>query len=137
MRERELEWLYAAPDVLGTFFCLAFSERIGGKGFALGRLYSYNDVKFGKLIHLQTSSPSVAGYGRMLAETVRHMNDCQADVVQCRASGTFLRRALRRKGFIWSGSHPVYCWVKNGNPPQGDCHLTFLRGDDAIRPYPE
>ena len=137
MRERELQWLLRAPEDLGTFFCLEFPEKTGGTAFVLGRLYSYHDLNYGKLIHFQTSSPSVKAYRRILAETVQYLDDLNTDVVQCRASAAFLRQALKTSGFIRSGSNLVYCWGKNGNRLQGTHHLTFLRGDDAIRPYPE
>lgn len=137
MSSEELEWLYAAPQDLGTFFGLAFVEETGVSAFAVGRLYFHQQLKYAKLIHLQASSPSVEAYTRMLAETVHYASDHHADAMQCRASSPLLQKALARIGFVWSGSHPAFCWSKTGNPIQGDCHLTYLRGDDGIRPYPE
>jgi len=135
--KQELEWLYAAPQVLGRFFHLRVPETTGTAGFVLGRLYSYDDLKYAKLIHLQTSSASVQAYRRLLGEVISYVNDQGVDLVQCRASSPFLRQALKRSGFIYSGSTPAHWWSKDGNRLQGNFHLTFLRVDDAIRPYPQ
>jgi hypothetical protein len=136
--EQEIEWLYAAPQDLGTFFCLVFPESTGVvTAFALGRLYSYLDLHHAKLIHIHTCSPSVEVYARILGETIGYLQDHKADVVYCRASSPFLRPALRRLGFIGTGLTPAYWWAKDQAPVHGNLHLTFLRGDDAIRPYPE
>jgi Acetyltransferase (GNAT) family len=135
IRERELEWLYAAPKEMGSFCCLVFPEA-RTEGFSLGRLYSYENASYFKLIHIQTSNPSVEVYADMLAETVRFACDQGADVIQFRASCPFLQRALEGLGFVWSSLSPSYWWPKNGNVPDGKLHMTFLRGDDGIRPYP-
>jgi hypothetical protein len=136
IREHEVQWLYEAPKEMGTFFCLVFPENTGPSGFSIGRLYSYENSKYTKLIHIQTSTPSVEVYAGMLAETIRYACDQGADVAQFRASCPSLRRALKEFGFIWSVPTPSYWWAKNGSSPGGSLHLTFLRGDDGIRPYP-
>ena len=137
LEKQHLEWLYAAPKQLGTFFCLAFPEDSKVTAFTLGRLFRYQDLTYAKLIHLQTSSPSVEAYAGMLAGTLRYLSEQKADVALCRASCPFLRRALKRGGFIRSAVNPTFWCAKNRTLVQGNFHLTFLRGDDGIRPYPD
>jgi hypothetical protein len=135
--EQELDWLYAAPKHIGTFFCLVFPEKSGAAAFVVCRLYSYDDLNYAKLIHVYTPSPSVQAYTRMLSETISYVQHHKTDAVQCRASSPFLRPALKKAGFIGTGLTPAYWWAKNKSPVHGNFHLTFLRGDDGIRPYPE
>jgi hypothetical protein len=134
VREHEVQWLRAAPKELGTFFCLVFPEG-SGSDFSIGRLYSYAGLKYLKSIHIQTSTPSVEVYAGMLAETLRYAYEQAADAVEFRATCPLLRRALRQFGSIWAGSTPSYWWAKNAGLPGNSLHLTFLRGDDGIRPY--
>lgn len=136
VREHEVQWLHAAPKEMGTFFCLVFPENIGPGGFSIGRLYSYGNSKYIKLIHIQTSTPSVEVYAGMLAETIRYAYEHGADVAEFRASCPSLRRALRQFGSIWAGPTRSYWWANSGASPGTSLHLTFLRGDDGIRPYP-
>jgi len=136
IRQHEVQWLHAAPKEMGTFFCLVFPENTGPAGFSIGRLFFGSNLKYARLIHIQTSTPSVEVYARMLAETIRYACDQGADVAQLRASCPLLRRALKQFGFIWSVSTPSYWWAKNGRSRGDKFHLTFLRGDDGIVPYP-
>jgi hypothetical protein len=136
IREQETQWLHAAPREMGTFFCLVFQHGRSPTGFSLGRLYSYVSVRYCKLIHIQTSTPSVEMYTSMLAATLRYACDHGADAAEFRASCPLLRRALRRFGSIWAGQTRSYWWANGGSPPGSTRHLTFLRGDDGIRPYP-
>jgi len=135
LRADELEWLYSAPQGMGSFFCLVFPENIVGGGFVIGRFYCYGISKHMKLIHVQTSSPSVECYASILSAAIQYALECKADVAQFRASCPFLQRALEEVGFIWSTPTPGYWWANGASVPES-FHLTFLRGDDGIRPYP-
>jgi hypothetical protein len=134
IRENEVKWLHAAPKEMGTFFCLVFPENKGPAGFSIGRVFPYRNSHYMKLIHIQTSTPTVEVYGAMLAETIRYACQRGADVALFRASCPILRRALRAFGAVWSSPNRTYWWAKNGDSPGGNLHLTFLRGDDGIRP---
>lgn len=134
IREHEVQWLRAAPKEIGSFFCLVFPED-SGSGFSIGRLYSYASLKYVKLIHIQTATPSVEVYTAILAATIRYAYEQGADAAEFRVTCPFLRRALWQFGSIWAGSTRSYWWAKNGGLPGNSLHLTFLRGDDGIRSY--
>jgi len=137
IRSGETHWLYSAPKEMGEFFCLAFTEGSRVVGHSLGRLYSYRHLKYAKLVDIRTTAPSVDVYIHMLIETVRYVNGQDVDMVQCRASCPLLRQALKKTAFVPARRVPSHWWGNSGVPPTGTFHLTFLRGDDGIRPYPE
>jgi Acetyltransferase (GNAT) family len=137
LREHEMQWLYAAPKEMGMFFFLAFLEDTGPAGFSIGRLYSQDGLKHAKLIHIQTEDPSVEVYGGILEGTIQYCYAQGADVAQFRAFCPVLCQALKDCGFLRPIPAPVYWWAKNGMSPGSDLHLTFLRGDDGVLPYPE
>jgi hypothetical protein len=137
IRDHEMEWLSAAPKEMGTFFFLAFSEDSGPAGFSIGRLYSHDGLKYAKLIHIQTEDPSVEAYGGILEGTIQYCYDQGADVAQFRAFCPVLCQALKDCGFMRPVPASVYWWAKNGMSPGSNLHLTFLRGDDGVLPYPE
>jgi hypothetical protein len=49
----------------------------------------------------------------------------------------FLRRALKMLAFVPSARARSYWWGISRFSPKNRFHLTFLRGDDGIRPYPQ
>lgn len=137
IREPEMQWLDAAPPEMGTFFCLAFSEDTGPAGFSIGRLYSHDNLKHAKLIHIQTDAPSVEAYAGILEATIQYCYDQGADVAQFRAFCPILCQALKDCGFMRPVPASVHWWAKDGMLPGSNLHLTFLRGDDGVLPYPE
>lgn len=136
MRDREVRWLYAAPPEMGKFFCLIVTQSNQAIGSCIGRVYWHENLKYAKLVHIEATNPSTDIYGRVLAETIRYVNAWGADVVQCRASCPLLRHALTRLAFVPLRKIHSYWWSKNATLPAGMVHLTFMRGDDGIRPYP-
>jgi hypothetical protein len=137
IRDHEMEWLLAAPKEMGTFFFLAFSEDNGPAGFSIGHLYSHDGLKYAKLIHIQTEDPSVEVYGGILEGTIQYCYEQGADVAQLRAFCPILSQALKDCGFMRPVPASVHWWAKDGVSPGSNLHLTFLRGDDGVLPYPE
>ena len=136
IRKHEIGWLKSAPKEMGTFFCLVFPESSASPGFSVGRLFSHESLMYAKLIHIQTSTPSVEVYARMITETILYARNQGADVAQLRASCPLLQQALKDFAFIWSVPNSSYWWAKDGRSPGNRSHLTFLRGDEGILPYP-
>ena len=134
--EREIRWMQAAPKEMGTFFCLVFSANSEPAGLAIGRLFPYERLRYVRLIHVQIPFPSVAMYRRVVSESIRYAYDEGADVAQLRASCPLLQEALRNFWPNWSVPAATYWWEKNGAVPGTRSHLTFLRGDDGVLPYP-
>ena len=134
--ERGMQWMQAAPKEMGSFFCLVFPAASRAAGLAIGRLFPYGGLRYVRLIHVQVPLPSVSGYCKVIRGTLRYAYDRGADVVQVRASCPLLQGALRAFWPNWSVPVATYWWEKNGALPGAKCHLTFLRGDDGVLPYP-
>ena len=134
--DREMRWMQAAPKEMGSFFCLVFPTSSKAAALAVGRVFPYEGLRYLRLIHVQIPFPSAAMYRRVISESFRYAYDCGADVVQLRASCPLLQDALRKFWPNWSVPAATYWWEKNGTLPGAKSHLTFLRGDDGVLPYP-
>lgn len=134
--EREMRWMRTAPKEMGSFFCLVFPSSSEAAGFAIGRLFPYEGLRYVRLIHVQIPHPSVTMYRRVVSETLRYAYSQGADVAQLRASCPLLQSALRKFWPNWSVPAATYWWEKSGTLPGAKSHLTFLRGDDGVLPYP-
>ncbi len=135
--EHEISWLQDAPPEMGSFFVLKSPCGDGAESIVIGRLYTLNNLRYARLIHFHTGDASESAYSGALNAALVYVNDHGADLVQSRASSPLLRRALEAHGFIATGQTATYWFSSTIQAPVGSTHLTFLRGDDAIRPYPE
>jgi len=124
-----VRWLYQAPECMGRFFGLLFSENTKPMGFSLGRIHFDGRLNRALLIHVQASSPSVELYAAMLAQTIVHARDQGADIADCRASCPLMRAALSSLGFRESAIIPSYWWSKGVDLPTGTIHLMSLHAD--------
>jgi hypothetical protein len=132
----ELSWLYSAPPEMGGFRALLFSS--GGKpvGLSVSRLFSPGGYQAAYIMHVLATEASSARYAWMVSETAADLARRGATAIRCRTSCPRLKEALRKVAFFeYSSLHPRW-WSRDLEAPTGEVLLSWLRGDDALLPYP-
>lgn len=130
--EKDRAWLTSAPAGLRDLIALRFSIDSVPVGISLSRMEPYAGRRAGKILHLQTAACPPAVLEWILGETARHLVECGAEMLLCRASCPMIGHALRNLGFLCLQDATVYWWSHGSAPLNGPMHLTYLRADDAL-----
>ena len=138
MEPWEVEWFNAAPDVLGSFRWLTFFRNDDFLAYALIRIYEGAEYRRGQIIHFQSTSHELHDLTELLAIVSDYMAEKGVIRLLARFSWSTICRACELIGFQNLGPQPVFVWDKRSVSWEGSqANLTYLRGDDSIRPFSE
>lgn len=134
--EWEPGWLDNAPAGMGEFIWLVGYLDGQPCGLTVSRVYREGDVLVASFQHLQVYERSPVLYQWLIREACERLADRGVVRVVCRASCSTFGSALKDVGFVERSSSPAFWWDRDRSALDGQIHLTYWRGDDAIMPYP-
>lgn len=126
-----LDWLAAAPKVVGEFVVLTFFGDGKPVGVSVNRLQMHAYGCKAQIVHVQAARLELIDW--IVDATVQHLIDRGAGLVSCDTSCPDTGRALRAVGFIRWQTNAVHWWHGNSLPPSGSFNLTSLSADNALR----
>ena len=133
----EIGWFSNCPQVVGKFHWLSFQLNHESVGYSLVRIYEGSEYRRAQIVHFDTSSSAPNVIEQMLRLTTRFLANEGALRILGRASGGSMGEAFEQNGYLNSGPQPVFLWSqeKIDFSADNENYLTYLRGDDAIRPF--
>jgi hypothetical protein len=131
--QEEVDWLDKAPDAMGDFVWLVFSVDGSPVGLSLSRLYEDRPFRAAKLLHLQVTDPSAAGYTWIIEETVHYLAERGAQWIAARFGNPLIVQVLEKMGFKNRRvDAPAFWWNHGQEPPDGPYHLTSVCGNESV-----
>ena len=137
MGQKELDWLYSAPEEMGEFVSLVFSVEDEPVGLSVSRLYKLEHVDEAAILQIQSSTVSADMYKWMVSETAALLADRGARSIRCKTSCPNVAEALSSVGFRQRAANQTVWWSRDQEAPQGNILLSMFRADDGILPYPK
>lgn len=125
-----LDWLAAAPAVLGEFLVLNFFNDRRLVGVSVSRLQKFSYGCDAHIVHVHAERLALIDW--IVGETAHHLVERGAGAVACETSCPATGSALRALGFIARRSTAAHWWHAKQPTPSGMLNLTTLRADDAL-----
>ncbi|MCB1759072.1 MAG: hypothetical protein KDI68_04720 [Gammaproteobacteria bacterium] len=132
----EIRWFDAAPDFIGKFHWLRFYLDDSCCGFALVRIYQGAEYRRSQIVHLESTTDDRWTNLAIVEKTSGFLAKSGALRIMARASSPAVCRAYEDAGFVNDGPQPGFLWDRERSlPTDSDTDLSYLRGDDSIRPF--
>jgi hypothetical protein len=130
----EVEWFTSAPHGVGEYLWVRLERGGVCQGYGLGRAYRSTTKLRGKVIHVAAVSPAVLP--PLIEALMGQFRHRSIDHIAARASDANTVASYSRCGFAAGrATQPVYWWkgTRDSISPV-TLDLSYLRGDDSIRP---
>jgi hypothetical protein len=135
LEQADQDWIARMPPGVAQPLGLAFFLDDRPVGFSLSQIEPAVAGLDGCIVHLQIAHAAQAEVDWVVAETACQLAARGVGMIRCLASSPGKMLALRKAGFVATGSLPSYWWPKAGIPIPSATDAGYLRADDAL-PFP-